>query len=191
MTKQLKNSQENSEPPRSRPPAIGARMFYLPIFMLSLVLSLCGIPQEAGALAAFDDAAIKKILQPWKGDLNGMVERRFIRVLVTYNKTDFFLDGAANRGFTYELFQKFDKFLHKKLDKRDASQKHLRVKIIYFPVSRDQLLPYLNKGLGDIAAGNLTITPDRRKIVDFATPYYTETLKWPQPRSLAGRPCST
>ena len=174
MTKQLKNSQENGEPPRSRPPAIGARMFYLPIFMLSVVLSLSGIPQEAGALATFDDAAMKKILQPWKGDLNGMVERRFIRVLVTYNKTDFFLDGAATRGFTYEFFQKFDKFLHKRLDKRDVAQKHLRIKIIYLPVSRDQLLPYLNKGLGDIAAGNLTITPDRRKKVDFATPYYTD-----------------
>ena len=130
------------------------------------------MPREAGAISTFDDTAMKKILQPWKGDLDGMIERRFIRVLVTYNKTDFFLDGADNRGFTYEIFQKFEKFLYKKLIKKGATQKHLRINIVYLPVSRDQLLPYLNKGLGDIAAGNLTITPKRLEKVDFATPYY-------------------
>jgi len=141
--------------------------------MLSLVLSLSGIPREAKALSTFDDAAMKKILQPWKGDLNGMIKHRLIRVLVTYNKTDFFLDGAANRGFTYEIFQQFEKFLYKKLREKGATQKHLRIHIIFVPVSRDQLLPYLIKGLGDIAAGNLTITPKRHNKVDFATPYYT------------------
>lgn len=102
-----------------------------------------------------------------------MIERRLIRVLVTYNKTDFFLDGADNRGFTYEIFQKFETFLYEKLKEKGASQKHLRINIVYLPVSRDQLLPYLNQGLGDIAAGNLTITPRRLEKVDFATPYYT------------------
>lgn len=170
MAKHLKNSQENNEPPRSRSPALGARVFYLLLFMLSLVLSLSGIPREARASSTSDDAAMKKILQPWKGDLNGMIERRLIRVLVTYNKTDFFLDGADNRGFTYEIFQKFETFLYEKLKEKGASQKHLRINIVYLPVSRDQLLPYLNQGLGDIAAGNLTITPRRLEKVDFATP---------------------
>ncbi len=173
MAKHLKNRQRNSEPPRSRSLGLGARMFYLPLFMLSLVLALSGMPREARALSNFDDPAMKKVLQPWKGDLNGMIERRLIRVLVTYNKTDFFLDGADVRGFTYEIFQQFETFLYKNLKEKGATQKHLRIKIVYLPVSRDQLLPYLNKGLGDIAAGNLTITPKRRDKVDFATPYYT------------------
>ena len=173
MAKHLKNSQKNSPLPRSRSPGLGTRMFYLPLFMLSLVLSLSGMPREAKALSTFDDAAMKKVLQPWKGDLNGMIERRFIRVLVTYNKTDFFLDGAVKRGFTHEIFHQFEKFLYKKLRKKGATKKHLRINIVYLPVSRDRLLPYLDKGLGDIAAGNLTITPKRRNKVDFATPYYT------------------
>ena len=131
------------------------------------------MPREVSALSTFDDAAMKKVLQPWKVDLDGMINRRLIRVLVNYNKTDFFLDGAAKRGFTYEIFDKFEKFLYKKLKEKGATQKHLQINIVFLPVARDQLLPYLNKGLGDIAAGNLTITPERRDKVDFATPYYS------------------
>ncbi len=172
MARNFKYYHENSKTPRKCLCNLSPRIFYLPFFILSLVLSLSGMPPEAGAISTFDDTAMKKILQPWKGDLDGMIERRFIRVLVTYNKTDFFLDGADNRGFTYEIFQKFEKFLYKKLIKKGATQKYLRINIVYLPVSRDQLLPYLNKGLGDIAAGNLTITPKRLEKVDFATPYY-------------------
>jgi len=174
MAKHPKNSQKDSAPPRNRPPGLGARVSYLFFFILTLVLALSPMPREVKALSTFDDAAMKKVLQPWKGDLNGMIKRGFIRVLVTYNKTDFFFDGAVKRGFTHEIFRQFDKFLYKELRKRGAIKKHLRINIIYLPVLRDQLLPHLEKGLGDIAAGNLTITPKRRKKVDFATPYYTE-----------------
>ena len=39
---------------------------------------------------------------------------------------------------------------------------------MFIPVRRDQLLPGLAAGKGDIAAANLTITPERRKLVDFS-----------------------
>ena len=173
MAKHLKNNQKNSNPSRSRSSDLNIRVFYLPLFVLLLTLALSGMPREVRALSTFDDTATKKVFQPWKGDLDSMIKRGFIRVLVTYNKTDFFLDGAAKRGFTYEIFQQFEKFLYKKLRKKGTTKKHLRINIIFLPVTRDQLLPYLNKGLGDIAAGNLTIIPERRDKVDFATPYYT------------------
>ncbi|HEX5079199.1 MAG TPA: transporter substrate-binding domain-containing protein [Geminicoccaceae bacterium] len=41
------------------------------------------------------------------------------------------------------------------------------------PVPRDQLLPALLEGRGDIAAANLTITPERQVLVDFADPLLT------------------
>ena len=174
MTRKFENTPEKRTLSRRHGAHSGVRMFYLPLFILAVVVSLAGMPHKAGAVSAFDDAAMKKVLQPWKGDLKGMIERRFIRVLVTYNKTDFFLDGADNRGFTYEIFQKFETFLYEKLKAKGATQKHLRIKIVCVPVPRDQLIPYLNKGLGDIAAGNLTITPQRLEQVDFAAPYYTD-----------------
>src|SRR5262245_60716466 len=35
-----------------------------------------------------DDGAIAAMLKPWTGDLDGMVERRYIRMLVTFSKTN-------------------------------------------------------------------------------------------------------
>jgi ABC-type amino acid transport substrate-binding protein len=41
-------------------------------------------------------------------------------------------------------------------------------------VSRDKIIPALLAGHGDIAAANLTITPERRKQVDFSAPVYSD-----------------
>ena len=38
------------------------------------------------------------------------------------------------------------------------------------PTSRDELLPHLNDGLGDVVAANLTVTPQRSSQVDFTAP---------------------
>lgn len=41
---------------------------------------------------------IDDMLQPWKGDLPGMLDRRTIRVLTTYSKTFFLLIKAPSAG---------------------------------------------------------------------------------------------
>ncbi|MCK5203975.1 MAG: hypothetical protein KAR15_08885, partial [Desulfobacterales bacterium] len=43
----------------------------------------------------------------WSGDFDGMAERHLIRALVPYSKTFYFLDGADQRGLTYELLKEF------------------------------------------------------------------------------------
>ncbi len=43
--------------------------------------------------------------------------------------------------------------------------------VLLIPVPRDRLLPGLAEGLGDIAVANLTITPERRELVDFSDPF--------------------
>ena len=40
--------------------------------------------------------------------------------------------------------------------------------MIFIPVRRDELIPGLVQGLGDLAVANLTITPQRRRHVDFS-----------------------
>ena len=42
--------------------------------------------------------------------------------------------------------------------------------VLFEPTPRDKLIPYLLAGRGDIAVGNLTITPERLKQVDFSDP---------------------
>lgn len=103
-----------------------AWMFY--VLFLILVLAFSAMPRETRALETFDDAVMKNVLQPWKGDLDSMIERRVIRVLVTYSKTNFFLNGAAKHGFVYEIFEQFNKFLNNKLKKKGVTKKTSRDK---------------------------------------------------------------
>lgn len=102
----------------------------------------------------------------WTGDFDGMVKRRQIRALVPYSKTFYFLDGATQRGITYEGLQIFEKWLNKELGKG-----HIKVRVVIIPTMRDELFSGLLAGRGDLALGNLTITPERLKIVDFSDPY--------------------
>ena len=121
-----------------------------------------------GALDVTETLAVESILrldQKWSGDFDGMAERHVIRALVPYSKTFYFLDGADQRGVTYELLKEFEQYINEKLKK-----KTLKVRLVVVPIRRDQLLPGLLEGLGDIAAGNLTITPEREKLVDFSIP---------------------
>jgi membrane-bound lytic murein transglycosylase MltF len=103
--------------------------------------------------------------QKWLGDFDGMADRREIRALVVYSKTFYFLDQGRQRGATYELLKEFEKFVNQKL-----KTKTLKVRGLVFPVRRDQLIPWLVDGRGDIAAANLTITPQRQNLVDFSDP---------------------
>jgi membrane-bound lytic murein transglycosylase MltF len=115
------------------------------------------------------DTAIAKMLAPSKGDLDEMVERRYIRMLVTFSKTNYFLDGPDQHGATYDGAKLFEDFLNKRLQ-----SKHLRVQIAFIPVSRDRLFASLAEGRGDIAAANLTITPERQKLADFSLPIVSD-----------------
>ena len=87
-------------------------------------------------------------------------------MLVVYNKVLYFLDGADQRGITYDGFQEFEKYLN---DKHNLGARKLDK--VYLPVPRDRLLPLLVDGYGEIAAANLTITEERLKLVDFTDPW--------------------
>jgi membrane-bound lytic murein transglycosylase MltF len=102
-------------------------------------------------------------------DLPGLLKRKYIRVLTTMNRTNFFLVGAKAHGFEYVLLKEYEKFLNK-----DVKSGELKVTLEFIPVSRDRLLSYLVDGLGDIAAASLTITEKRKETVDFTRPYLTD-----------------
>ena len=60
---------------------------------------------------------------------------------------------VRRRGTIYDVFRD----IFRAFEKRKT--KHLRVIVVFIPASRDELLPALVAGRGDIAAANLTITP--------------------------------
>ncbi len=94
-----------------------------------------------------------------------MVEHRVIRVLTVYGLGRYFLDGPQERGLTYALFKMFEDFVNEKM-----GTGHLRIHVVFIPVARDQLIPGLISGRGDIAAAGLTITPERDEVIDFTNP---------------------
>jgi len=107
----------------------------------------------------------QKLWKPWTGDLDGMVERRRVRVLVTFNATNYFVDLGQQGGVTYEAGRLLEKDLNKRFKKGN-----LQIDVVFLPVARDKLLPALAEGYGDIAAASLTITEGRLQTVDFTDP---------------------
>ena len=74
------------------------------------------------------------------------------------------------RGTVVEYYRLFEDELNKKLAAENKlKNKNLKVRGVLHPVRRDQLLPALAAGKGDIVSANLTITPERQKLVDFTT----------------------
>jgi len=122
---------------------------------------------EPQPIAAVPPALVAEMLEPFHGDFAAMVENRRVRVLVTYNKTNFFLDGGTQRGITADALREFEAALNKELK---LGTRPLRVMAI--PVARDQLIPFLEEGRGDIAAASLTITAERAEEVDFSLPAF-------------------
>jgi len=119
-------------------------------------------PTEMGRLGL----ALTEITTPWTGDLDGMIERRMIRVLTTYSKTQYFIDRGTPHGTAYDQGKLLEDTLNAKLAPRS-----LKVRVQFVPLSRDELIPALIAGKGDIVMADLTVTPERLALVDFTAPW--------------------
>jgi membrane-bound lytic murein transglycosylase MltF len=123
-------------------------------------------PQEAADETLTIDLA--KQHKPWTGDLDGMIERRIIRVLTVNSKTTYFIDKGVLRGTAVEYGRLFEDELNRKLvAEKKLKNRNLKVRLVFIPVRRDELLPGLAAGKGDIAAAGLTITPESQRLADF------------------------
>jgi membrane-bound lytic murein transglycosylase MltF len=117
----------------------------------------------------------EEMMKPWTGDLDGMIQRKFIRVLTVYSKTFYFIDKGVQRGAVLDAFRIFEADLNKKLAKeKKLKHKHLKVRVVFIPVARGELLPALVAGKGDIAASSLGVTEERQKLVDFSLPMVSD-----------------
>ena len=102
---------------------------------------------------------------PQFGDLDAMLERRVVRVAVPYSRTLYFNDRGAQRGLTADTLRDFEVFLNKRYPHRAQP-----LVVVAMPVTRERLIAGLVQGHADLAAGNLTITPERDAKVDFSKP---------------------
>src|SRR5262245_5249274 len=97
-------------------------------------------------------------------DFDKLLERRMLRVYAPFSRSLYFNDKGRERGLAVELVRDWERYINLKY----AKQLGKRPLTIYIaPATRDKLLPDLAAGLADVSIGNLTVTEERQKLVDF------------------------
>jgi len=132
-------------------------------------LALLTMPFAGGNLLAASgerDKVTEYVNKPWSGDLDGITEQRFLRILTVHNPLFFNFDGARQWGIVAELASLYEDHLADEIGRVRSPT------VVVIPVSRDELIPGLIEGRGDLVMGNLTITPERQKLVDFGPPLH-------------------
>jgi membrane-bound lytic murein transglycosylase MltF len=123
------------------------------------------LPEVASPYDALPPQVRSRFEERFTGDLDEMLKRRMIRAGVTFNRTHYFIDKGEQRGMAYESLRSFE-------DQINTSFKtgNLKVHVVFVPLARTDLLPALADGRVDVVAAQLTITPERQRLVDFTTP---------------------
>ena len=151
-------------PTRQRVSALGTAV------AVALLVTACRGPAapepESAAPPPPRAELVREAAKGWTGDLDGMLERRIVRVLCPMSPMYYAISPEGESGLTYELFRAFEEKLNK-------GRGALRVHVVFVPTPRDRLIADLVDGRGDVAAGNLTITDERRETVDFTDPLLT------------------
>jgi len=125
-------------------------------------------PQPVAADTA-DDPLLAAAMEPWTGDLDAIAKRGLLRVGIPYGLATYFIDGPVQRGVTYDLVLAFEQALRARLGEQGA-----KLTVFVVPTNRSRLLPMLDEGRIDIAAGNITVTPERAARVEFSVPFRTD-----------------
>jgi membrane-bound lytic murein transglycosylase MltF len=105
---------------------------------------------------------------PMYGDLDSMIARRKIRALVPYTHIYYSINGKQRRGIAFEALNLFEKQINDELKFYPP-----KVRVLFIPVNRKQIIPLLRDGYADIAYAGMTITEEREKLVDFSIPTIT------------------
>ena len=140
----------------------------------SVLFGACAIvlclANTAAAQSSEDEEALLALSrETWRGDLDGIVERGFLRLATAYNPLFFSYDGIERSGILYDIAQELEQYLSE-----TYAPKGKTINVVIMPMPRDRILPSVVEGRADIAAANLTITPERAEQVTFSEPTYTE-----------------
>lgn len=123
---------------------------------------------DTSALAFNPDDEFLGLGKPEYGDLDSMIARRRIRALVPYTHLYYYVNGRERRGIAFEALNRLEKDINDQLHFNPP-----KVRVLFIPVNRTQVIPLLRDGYGDIAYAGLTITEERKKLVDFSEPTIT------------------
>jgi membrane-bound lytic murein transglycosylase MltF len=161
--------------------------------LLTLTVTACGSGDESPTADTPDSAAVVEVAEvaeatapplpfaptgdeadlptvqgfpeSWVGDFDVMEKRRVIRLLTVYSPGRYYLVDGEEKGLVKEMAMRFEEFVNKRLGRG-----HVKVHVVIIPVARNQLIPSLLGGYGDIVSASLSITAERDEIFDFSIP---------------------
>lgn len=134
------------------------QIYLSPLILLVIGLTVggCNLSDDK---AQEDEAQGNALSEPQtKIDLPDILERDTLNAITAYSSTSYFIYRGKQMGYEYELLERLADYLGLELN-------------IELSSSLDDLFKMLNKGEGDLIAYNLTVTPDRKKRVDFTVPH--------------------
>jgi len=145
------------------------RNFMLILFSCTLawqpIPAPAAVSDEAEGAESAADVLLEHANEPWKGDLDGILERGFLRVATANSPLSFVRDGINVTGLAVELARELEAFLDKTYPKKGR-----RMSVVLMPLARDAILPAVLKGRADFAFANITITPERSESLVFTQP---------------------
>lgn len=126
----------------------------LTVMAFSLCLDGCTSSEKEMEYNSLD----VNVIEPIERDFDQIKDRGVLRMITRYSSNTYFLHQGVEWGFEYELVRRF------------AKEHDLALEVVVIGVGEN---PYdmLNRGEGDLIAGNYTATPERRHYVDFTHPY--------------------
>jgi hypothetical protein len=113
----------NGNPTPSHPTHISTRSWLkilagavLACTLLMSTVCLAAEPKPSPSTSQREQLTIatEEATKPWTGDLDGMIKRRFIRVLTVYSKTFYTVDKGVQRGAAFDTGNLFVEDLNKK-----------------------------------------------------------------------------
>ena len=110
---------------------------------------------------------IERLHQPWSGDLDGIAQRGMVRLLTPLDRTFYYFDGPRDKGLTCELAKKLEESLK---NRPGGAGQNIRVVIV--PMRRDQLVPALLNGRGDVIAYDSEAPLDVTRRIAYASPLW-------------------
>ncbi len=99
--------------------------------------------------------------EPYVGDLEKLKEKKAIRILVSADLGFYYIQNGKPKGIISELIYELERYLRK-------NKKTIDIQVI--PVARNELIPKLIAGYGDVIVSNLTITNERKDQITFSDP---------------------
>lgn len=110
-------------------------------------------------------AILETLLKPARGDLEGMQARQVVRVLATFNRTNYSFDVTTQRGAVVDASRAFEQWLRRRLGPDAAA---LRVAVV--PVTRADAIRALADGRGDMVLQVLTAAPEPPPGIVYSAP---------------------